>query len=197
MSPPQENPQSPALDDLAGHCWQRLTAATRERSDPWRTPAIGTQSAPGVALRTVVLRAVNADNRELFLHTDARSAKARELAEAPWLAWLFWDPGSKEQLRACGGTSLHLGDDVAEAHWRDLPATSRANYRQVEAPGTPLGGRAALPRDSDDDEAAFSRFLVVRCRIETMDWLHLHAEGHHRAHLTWSAPHWRADWVAP
>jgi pyridoxine/pyridoxamine 5'-phosphate oxidase len=189
--------QITSLDALAAHCWQRLARALEQRSDPWRTPAIATLSGTEAALRTVVLRAVNTESRELMLHTDARSAKAGELLATPRLAWLFWDSDSKEQLRCSGTTSLHVEDTVAEAHWHDLPTTSRANYRQSSAPGTPVGGRSSLPLARDDDQAAFSRFLVVRCQLETMDWLQLHPEGHRRARLTWSAPRWRASWVAP
>jgi hypothetical protein len=189
--------QAPALDALAEHCWRRLATATGDRSDPWRTPAIGTRSDPGVALRTVVLRSAEPESRALLLHTDARSAKAGELIRSPHLSWLFWDTQSQEQLRCEGQTTLHREDPLAEAQWRCLPTTSRANYRQPEAPGTPVDGRAAHPTHGDDDETAFHRFLVVRCQVENMDWLRLDRGGHHRAHLSWSAPQWRASWVAP
>lgn len=187
----------PPLEALTRHCWRRLTRAVDDRSDPWRTPAVSTRSESGAALRTVVLRAASGDARELLLHTDARSAKAGELAECPWLSWLFWDDQHREQLRCEGPATLHRDDGLAEAHWRALPAASRANYRQPEAPGTPLGERDPRPGEQDDDATAFARFLVVRCRIELMDWLRLDPTGHHRARIAWAAPRWKAVWVAP
>jgi hypothetical protein len=187
----------PALDALAEHCWRRLAEAVDDRADPWRTPAIGTRSETGVALRTVVLRSAETASRALLLHTDVRSAKAGELLRSPRLSWLFWDSRSQEQLRCEGPATLHREDPLAEAQWRNLPTTSRANYRQPAAPGTAVDGRTAYPDDGDDDESAFLRFLVVRCRVETMDWLRLHRDGHHRARLSWSARRWHAGWVAP
>ena len=178
---------------------QGLEAPVRagDRSNPWRTPAIGTRSESGTALRTVVLRAAETESRTLLLHTDARSAKAAELARSPRLSWLFWDAQRQEQLRCEGSVTLHLEDALAETQWRCLPTTSRANYRQPEAPGTPVRGRVAHPPHGDDDQAAFRRFLVVRGQVEAMDWLQLDRGGHHRAHLSWSMPQWRASWVAP
>ena len=187
----------PALDHLAEHCWRRLAGAVEDRQHPWRTPVVGTRSGSGAALRTVVLRAANVERRELILHTDARSAKAAELTRAPWVSWLFWDSRDKEQLRCEGPASLHRNDSLAAAQWRDLPTTSRANYRQPDPPGTPVDGRATLPSHGDTDDSAFARFLVVRCEVESLDWLRLDRSGHRRARLAWSTPRWQAAWVAP
>ena len=194
MSPSQE---IPALDALPEHCWRRLTRAVDDRSDPWRTPAVGTRSETGASLRTVVLRSVSSDLRELLLHTDARSTKAGELDRTPWLSWLFWDPNDQEQLRCEGAVTLHREDALAASQWRDLPAHSRANYRMPDTPGTPLDEATARTPRMDDDDSAFTRFLVVRCQVETLDWLLLDRRGHRRARMSWSAPRWHADWVAP
>ena len=187
----------PAIDRLAKHCWERLAGAVRDREHPWRTPAIASQSVDGAALRTVVLRAVDAPDRELFLHTDARSAKAAQLARTPALSWLFWDPACQEQLRCNGDVSLHRGDAVADLHWRRLPRASRAAYGQSIAPGTPLDEPGAVRPASGGPEEACRHFLVVRCQVREMDWLRLDRNGHHRAQLRWSSSAWDATWVAP
>lgn len=188
---------TPKRDTLVQHCWRGLAEAVDDRSHPWRTPAVASRSGTGAALRTVVLRAADADRRELFLHTDARSAKAAELAQTPHLSWLFWDPGRKEQLRCGGPVTRHLGDSLAETHWGSLPALSRVNYRHADAPGTPLDEPGLDPSLLDDDETALTRFLVIRCEVRDMDWLRLDSPGHLRARLTWSASRWHVAWTAP
>ncbi|MEE4173757.1 MAG: pyridoxamine 5'-phosphate oxidase family protein [Xanthomonadales bacterium] len=191
------HPPQPALDSLATTCWQRLTAATDDHTDPWRTPAIATRSGNGAAVRTVVLRETQTAQRALSLHTDARSAKAGELAQAPQLSWLFWDAVAREQLRCQGRVTLHLADEVAETHWAQLTAGSRSNYRHHDAPATAISDPQTAAARRDDENTAYGRFLVVRCVVERMDWLHLDREGHRRARLIWTGDHWDAGWVAP
>lgn len=194
----QSSPHSRTdLQALPATCWQELAAATEDPAHPWRTPAVATLSGQGAAVRTVVLRETRADHRVLSLHTDARSAKAGELAQAPRLSWLFWNAATREQLRCRGKVTLHQDDEVARAHWEPLTSASRSNYLNVDAPGTTISDPQVATARRDDEATAFSRFLVVCCVVDHMDWLRLDRAGHLRARLDWTGDDWNAAWIAP
>lgn len=181
------------LNAIARRCWHELTRAARHASHPWHTPVVATATAAGPSARTVVLREADADRRTLVLHTDRRSRKADELARDERLAWVFWDPRKRVQLRCRGPVNRHAGDAVAGEAWADLGARSRALYASPLAPGAAL---ADNPRPAIRDDG-FAHFMVLVCRVEHIDWLKLDRDRHRRAHIHWRGDDWRAEAVAP
>ena len=131
----------PFIDDLGAtrhHVWRLLARAVHDRHSPLRTPmlaTIGVDAAPRG--RTVVLRGADAQTWRVVIHTDARSAKAAELAHEPRVSLVFYDAGAGAQIRIDGRATRYLGDEIAAAAWARLPEASRRNYRTTAAPGTP------------------------------------------------------------
>jgi hypothetical protein len=179
--------------DLFKRCTERLNAATSERGNPWRTPALATAVESGPEVRTVVLRAVHSNPFQLDFHTDRRSQKGRQLRDRDTVAWMFYDGTLNEQLRCRGPVTVHSGDAAARAAWDQLQAASRALYCQVPGPGTPLQGEAP----SQDETFGFGNFLLVRCTISSMDWLQLGDTGSVRVHMEANDGTWASQRVAP
>jgi len=181
------------LDELIHDCWVRLTRAVRDRRHPWRLPVLATVDGEGApAARTVVLREVMREAAVLGCHTDRRSPKIEEIRADPRVAWTFYDPGSKLQVRARGRATVHLvtdDDPIALARWADTSLPSRRCYLAPHVPGTacdvpsPNLPDALESRNPDaaESEAGRVNFAVLRTRVERFDVLALHAAGHERA----------------
>src|SRR3546814_18983947 len=69
----------------------------------------------GCALRTVVLRKVDSEARELWFYTDLRSRKIGEIQDDPRIALLFHSPSDVTPLRVQPAASLHNSYAPAEA----------------------------------------------------------------------------------
>ena len=194
-------------DDLAetlAEAWRRLARGAADRRSGFHTVQLASVGADGgPRLRTVVLRAVTPSRRLLRVHTDARAAKAAELAADARVEICGYDAQAKMQIRLRGLASLHAGDAVADAAWAASGQGSRMAYRGAAAPG------AALERPEDVDpqtreplsDLGRENFLAVTVTVARLEWLYLAASGHRRAVYAWSgeAPEaaLSARWLAP
>src|SRR5690349_17434654 len=92
-----------ATDDLAtieARVWAELTHAADTRGHGWRTPVLATVGgSAGCDARVVVLREVQADQRELVFYTDARSPKAAQIEANPAAVMVMWSAELGWQLR--------------------------------------------------------------------------------------------------
>src|SRR3546814_12545916 len=82
----------------------------------------------GCALRTVVLRKVDSEARELWFYTDLRSRKIGEIQDDPRIALLFHSLSDDTQLRVQAEATIHHSDALAEAAWRALKPRPRRDY---------------------------------------------------------------------
>lgn len=197
------DPDPADLARIADRVWELLDSGTGDPAHPFHTPALATSGPDGPAVRTVVLRAADATSRTVTFHSDARSAKLEAIRGNPRVAWMFYDPRAKIQVRLLGHTTVHTADACARARWEQLRPRSRQNYRSCDAPGTPIGREAQAPavryvaESADESDAGFEYFAAITCRIDHVDWLQLRASGHRRAHFHWDRKRWKGAWVVP
>ena len=192
------------LASLRAEIWAALSAAARDRAAPMRTPALATAAADGAPqARTVVLRNVAPEAARLEIHTDIRSAKADALRHDPRAELVFWDPARQWQIRVSGRVEILANGPAADAAWAAIPDTSRHNYGDSTPPGTRLRTLNTHPSPATpsppDANAARAAFALLRLQAARLDWLHLAADGHRRAHLLYGedGAGGEAYWVAP
>lgn len=189
----KEGKAVPSLGGVLDEGWRLLGHASRSPGHPLRTPVVATAGDDGGA-RVVVLRGVDAVAGEFEFHTDARSPKASALRRSAAMTWVFYDASTGVQWRARGEGRLHVGDDVWRAAWERVPSASRANYGSDAAPGAAL----EAPLEAIDfRDVGPAHFMVVRCRVEWLDWLWLRPTGNRRAQWVRDGAVWRGQWVAP
>ena len=166
--------------DLAA-MWSLLVRASDDPGDPFRTPALATIGNAGPSVRTVVLRDVIAGLGRLVCYSDRRSPKIADLRQNPRAEWLFYNPAKKNQIRASGLSTIHIGDDIAREAWRGVPLPNRANYCTSKPPGAtlapgespfPSAWKGALPT-LEQSGAGFTNFTVIETEITSIDWLSL------------------------
>jgi pyridoxamine 5'-phosphate oxidase len=194
------------LDEAWRDAWSRLGRATADRQHPWRTPTLATVAPDGTPrARVVVLRGVERDPPCLAFHTDLRSHKLADLEGVARVAWTFWDPRAKVQLRVqCRVEVLREGPEW-QAAWDGTSLLGRRTYVCEPGPGTPLdqpgsglpepvrAGRVEA-RDVAHGARVFGR---VRCPVLTVDRLDLAIRGHRRARWTLTEDGAHGTWVVP
>lgn len=185
-----------ALPALGETLWDELARAVRTRGHPWRQAVLATTCAVrGAQARTVVLREVDPEARELLVYTDTRSPKVAQLDQDPRAQIVCWSPALGWQLRlgceiACESEGLEVS-----SRWAMLRHTRAAqDYLSPLAPGSP---RAAEPAPGPAPAAVRGAFAVLRARVLEMDWLALDPDGHRRAVFDFRDAVPVARWLVP
>ncbi|WP_339733995.1 pyridoxamine 5'-phosphate oxidase family protein [uncultured Gimesia sp.] len=189
------------VSTILDETWQHLTSAIETETHPWRLGQLATAAEGRPRVRTVVLRDVQPESRELICYTDRRSDKVSELEESPWIEWVTYDPITRVQIRLRGSATIHSDAARAAQHWQDSSPEHRRGYITVSAPGTKVDSAVSnLPdylfdRLPNDEEAqlGFENFAVIVCRIEHLDWLQLRRNGHLAAQFLWTDK-WEGHW---
>ncbi|HEY9538329.1 MAG TPA: pyridoxamine 5'-phosphate oxidase family protein [Kiloniellaceae bacterium] len=197
----------PRLGAVLGECWHLLCDGAADPQHDFHLAALATQHAGfGCALRTVVLRKVDSEARELWFYTDLRSRKIGEIQDDPRIALLFHSLSDDTQLRVQAEATIHHSDALAEAAWRALKPRQRRDYLVSGPRGLPWAwATSGLPaafenRDPSvtESEAGRLNFAVVVCRMRQMDWLFLTPYGHRRASFAWTAEgRLQTSWLVP
>lgn len=178
--------------EIRQQIWKELSRATQDRHHAWRTPVLSTANAEGlVNARTVVLRQVDADAKQLQIYTDTRSCKVEELQSQANAVFVFWSARLRWQLRVRVLTTvLTEGPDVERLWERVKQSPSAGDYLTIAAPGTPiLSNEKAVIRGEEQTP----HFALVNAHVMEIDWLELARSGHRRARIT--ADDWQ--WLTP
>lgn len=176
-----------SLQGLEQACWEGLSRAAADRSDDWHTLALATVDGQRADARIVILREVDAAGRELMFFTDGRSPKVAQLRQCPNATLLAWSVSRGWQLRIGARLSVITDGLEVSSRWARLKLSPSAkDYLSPLPPGTPIG--QVVP-----DRSSRGHFVVVMAKVETIDWLELHAAGQRRAVFD----HRGARWLQP
>lgn len=189
------------VNTILTESWRHLREAADSETHPWRLGSLATVLNNRPHVRTVVLRDVQPDERELICYTDLRSAKISQIKDSPCVEWMVYDPTTRVQIRLRGTASIHSNDERSEQHWCESSPEHRREYITVSTPGTRADSAVAnLPdylfdRLPNDEEAqlGYENFAVIICRIEHLDWLQLRRNGHLAAQFLWTDK-WEGHW---
>jgi len=165
-------------------CWRELARAARQSEHAWHVMTLATVDGQRADARSVVLRDVVRDERTLLFYTDDRSPKVAQMAARPDGTLLAWSRALSWQLRL--RVHLALEDDglKVSSRWAHMKLSPSAqDYLAPLAPGTPLERSGA-------DRATREHFAIVRARVDAIDWLELHADGHRRASFDATGARW-------
>lgn len=194
-----------SLEGVLNRIWRMLTEAAHRSDVPFHHPVLGTAVEKGCSLRTVILRQVGVSDRILVCHSDARSAKVREMLSSPQVSWLFYDPKQRIQLRISGQASLHTDDAFADRQWANTGLTSRLNYCATNPPGTRLDKPGSGLPDFllnkiptlMESQGGRRNFMAIKVEIAAIDWLMLKVTGNRRARFQWDKGKLHATWLVP
>jgi pyridoxamine 5'-phosphate oxidase len=185
--------------------WDALREGVTDRRSPMRTPTLVTASDNDVFARTVVLRGADEVARVLTCHTDARSAKVAEISVRPRVAWHFYHPAEKIQLRMRAVASVITSGPEHERIWQQTQLMARRCYMIEPGPGEPVEEETTgLPEQltkrvptEEESASGAKNFAVVRTEVDEIEWLYLRASGHRRIRFRWDGHAWLPAWLIP
>lgn len=195
-----------SLNSLEKDIWNRLLTGALGYKDPFHNPVVANTNANAVNMRTVVLRKVWPDKKQLAFHTDIRSGKWKELQKHDNISWVFYDAAAGLQIRLAGFATLHQEDSIADEAWNASNLNSRKIYLGENGPSVkvtlPTSGLPAAfdLKDPSINESIAGRknFGIIITTVNWMDWLWLNGNGHRRAGFTYNDNgDFFADWLVP
>lgn len=197
------------LKTIENAAWQLLQQGSASRHHGCHLPILATTDEAGNPdARIVVLRRVDAENRCLTCHTDARAPKVDHIKQHAFAAWVFYNAADQIQVRVSGRTQVlePATDALALASWNQSALTSRRCYLAPHAPSSvtefptpnlPSNMLARIPTQ-EESEAGITNFRVIKTDVQQLEYLHLAHDGHHRARFVYQADGSVAsDWLAP
>ncbi|MBY0479531.1 MAG: pyridoxamine 5'-phosphate oxidase family protein [Chitinophagaceae bacterium] len=177
------------LEDLDKDCWVRLLNGALKSKDEFHTAAVATLQDGDINFRTMVLRKVIPQEKQIHFHTDIRSKKWEELQQSNNISLLFYNAAAKMQMRINGQATLHCNNAITETAWEKTGVSSRHSYLTIAPPSIPsavptsgLDEAFALRNPTQEEsEAGKHNFGVISVQALSLDWLWLHHAGHRRA----------------
>ncbi|MCB9950964.1 MAG: hypothetical protein H6824_08270 [Planctomycetaceae bacterium] len=190
----------PTRDEILTDIWQRLSDSADQAGKAWGVPVLSNQFRGEPTARSVVLRAVDSEQRKLFAFTDARSPKVAQLREHSAAIWTFYDPVGRIQLIAHTEIEVKsVGADV-DHFWNSSRPESLHCYLGEDAPGTKVDTPSVVPTMSiqlHDLAGGRENFAVLEATIKELDWLALRRSGNLRARFHWTGEDWDFSWLVP
>jgi pyridoxamine 5'-phosphate oxidase len=176
------------LSAIEAAVWRQLSLCAGDKAHPWRTPVLATVNGDTADARTVVIREVDARHRQLLFYSDERARKVHQLLNHPHGTMVMWSPTLSWQLRCRVRLAMEMSGLAASSRWARIRLSPAAqDYLSPLPPGTPL---AAAPAHAP---VARDYFAVIDAKVESIDWLELHPDGHRRAVFDEQG----ARWVQP
>jgi len=184
--------------------WLLLDDAVTNRASPFRIPVFICGSQNDFDGRIVVLRKSNQSNKLLQFHSDIRSDKVKKLKNNNNASMLFYDKEEKIQVRAKIECTINHENEVTKQSWLKTSHMSRKCYLVDNGPGT----ESAIPTSGlkpeldnfeftmQQSEKGYKNFIVIQCKIKSLEWLYLAAKGHRRARLEFS-DYTKGYWLIP
>ena len=191
------------LEEIQNKYWSMLDDAVTNRVSPFRIPVFMCAHQNEIDGRIVVLRKSDKANNLLQFHTDFRSPKVDILKKNNKASLLFYDKEEKIQLRVKVNCEINNQNSTTEESWKKTQHISRRCYLTDNPPGTnsddPTSGMISKLEDFDytmeQSEEGFKNFTVIKCNIQSIEWLYLAAKGHRRAKFDLKAN--KNAWLVP
>ena len=169
--------------------WSMLNDAVTNKSSPFRLPVFVCGNQKDFDGRIVVLRKSNQISNLLHFHSDIRSDKISKLKNNKNSSMLFYDKKEKIQVRIKVECKINHNNEITKESWSKTGHMSRKCYLIDNGPGiespTPTSGlKPELDNfkfTMEQSEVGYKNFSVVQCKIKSIEWLYLAANGHRRA----------------
>ena len=176
------------LQKIDSTSWSLLLDGVSSSRRPFHFGVFNSIDDDFPSARTVIIRSVYPELKQISFNTDIRSPKFQQLSKHPRVSWLFYDESLRIQLRCKAIASLHINDQIAQDAWQQARLNCKITYTAPAAPGTPLDAPFLLDLNQLDipDEQlteAQKNFSVVQTKVLSMDWCFLHHKGNRRAYF--------------
>ena len=187
--------------EILDKIWDELTLGLNSGKHPFHIFSVSTVKNNKPDSRTVVLRAVEKENKSISFHTDLRSKKVLQIKESENICALFYDKDSKIQLRIYGSASKETNSLLIKEKWNSSKEMSKLCYLNKISPGEVINESKDYlygKEELNNIELGIKNFSIINIKISQIDWLSLNHEGHQRMLINYTSNNKiEFDWVAP
>ena len=187
--------------EILDKIWDELTLGLNSGKHPFHIFSVSTVKNNKPDSRTVVLRAVEKENKSISFHTDLRSKKVLQIKESENICALFYDKDSKIQLRIYGSASKETDSLLIKEKWNSSKEMSKLCYLNKIPPGEVINESKDYlygKEELNNIELGIKNFSIINIKISQIDWLSLNHEGHQRILINYTSNNKiEFDWVAP
>ena len=187
--------------EILDKIWDELTLGLNSGKHPFHIFSVSTVKNNKPDSRTVVLRAVEKENKSISFHTDLRSKKVLQIKESENICALFYDKDSKIQLRIYGSASKETDSLLIKEKWNSSKEMSKLCYLNKISPGEVINESKDYlygKEELNNVELGIKNFSIINIKISQIDWLSLNHEGHQRMIINYTSNNKiEFDWVAP
>ena len=192
------------LNEIGKRIWFMLDNAVKDRSSPFRIPVFICGNQDNFDGRVVVIRKSDQSNKLIQFHTDIRSDKIKKLKDNNNASMVFYDKEEKIQVRVKVECTINHENEITKQSWLKTGHMSRKCYLVDNGPGTvsstPTSGlKPELDNfefTMEQSEKGYKNFIVIQCKIKSLEWLYLAAKGHRRARLEFF-DYTKGYWLVP
>ena len=187
--------------EILDKIWDELILGLNSGKHPFHIFSVSTVKNNKPDSRTVVLRAVEKENKSISFHTDLRSKKVLQIKESENICALFYDKDSKIQLRIYGSASKETDSLLIKEKWNSSKEMSKLCYLNKISPGEVINESKDYlygKEELNNIELGIKNFSIINIKISQIDWLSLNHEGHQRILINYTSNNKiEFDWVAP
>ena len=187
--------------EILDKIWDELTLGLNSGKHPFHIFSVSTVKNNKPDSRTVVLRAVEKENKSISFHTDLRSKKVMQIKESENICALFYDKDSKIQLRIYGSASKETDSLIIKEKWNSSKEMSKLCYLNKIPPSEVINESKDYlygKEELNNIELGIKNFSIINIKISQIDWLSLNHEGHQRMLINYTSNNKiEFDWVAP
>ena len=187
--------------EILDKIWDELTLGLNSGKHPFHIFSVSTVKNNKPDSRTVVLRAVEKENKSISFHTDLRSKKVLQIKESENICALFYDKDSKIQLRIYGSASKETDSLIIKEKWNSSKEMSKLCYLNKIPPSEVINESKDYlygKEELNNIELGIKNFSIINIKISQIDWLSLNHEGHQRMLINYTSNNKiEFDWVAP
>jgi len=187
--------------EILDKIWDELILGLNSGKHPFHIFSVSTVKNNKPDSRSVVLRAVEKENKSISFHTDLRSKKVPQIKESENICALFYDKDSKIQLRIYGTASKETNSLLIKEKWNSSKEMSKLCYLNKISPGAVINEPKDYlygKKELNNIELGIKNFSIINIKISQIDWLSLNHEGHQRMLINYTSNNnIEFDWVAP
>lgn len=195
-----ENHPSNDLTKSLSYVFSLLERGAKKRNDDLHLLTLSTVNAENQPQsRNVVLRKFDVNNSIIRFHTDIRSSKIQEITNNSSVSLIGYDKKNKLQIRISAKAIIEDRKKSLSEIWSNMYPMSRECYRVTEEPGKIISSVSDISfQDEGEDKLnGFENFVVINCKINSIETLFLFASGHIRAKYNYKDNEFHGEWLVP
>ncbi len=179
------------LDDIFDEIKVLLQKGITEKGHAFRYCTVATVDQNNIPQqRTMVFRELS-ETLELFVYTDQRSSKIKQLHSNKHISLLFYEPKSRIQIKINGIAEI-LSEKMTKKRWDMISDKGINDYCTTIAPGSTIKDPTVVSYNYEQPY-----FSVVKITTETIEYLRLDHPNHIRAKYILEENQWKSSFIAP